>query len=363
MALDFQIANYDFVIEMTEQAHNAQNGSEEGMQQTVRPDGSPCVDRGPSIICVQGSMIGRDDKNGPQGDGVNKDTCFTLNTIDRHAVAVAKTYDGRGDGNGTTVGTIVGDHESRVNDNMNLVVIKTAQTGSNGSNYTDDGIAYTLNGANDQAVISIDRAAFNQGGNALYDPSFQEDVAQTLVAKGPSAVAIDCRNRRTTPMSATLQAKAGGGYGLNYINPIMTYVAQRYGDYKESETSHTLDASHDINTKVLIYQSFIVRRLTPLECTRLQGYPDHWVDIPGASDTAKYTALGNSIALPPWRYVLGRLCNQIGRRATMGSLFDGIGGFPLIWQEINGKGSALWASEINPFCIRVTEARFEEDAK
>ena len=54
---------------------------------TARMDGSPCVDRGPQVIAVQGSMIGRQEKNGPQGSGLS-DVCFTLNTIDRHAVCV-----------------------------------------------------------------------------------------------------------------------------------------------------------------------------------------------------------------------------------------------------------------------------------
>jgi DNA (cytosine-5)-methyltransferase 1 len=53
---------------------------------TARMDGSPCVDRGPQVVAVQGSMIGRSEKNGPQGSGLS-DVCFTLNTVDRHAVA------------------------------------------------------------------------------------------------------------------------------------------------------------------------------------------------------------------------------------------------------------------------------------
>lgn len=111
----------------------------------------------------------------------------------------------------------------------------------------------------------------------------------------------------------------------------------------------------------------IVRRLTPLECERLQGFPDGWTNIGDyidskgkkkhTADTARYRALGNSIALPPWRWVLKRLCNQYDRCVTMGSLFDGIGGFPLIWEEINGKGSCLWASEIEEFPIAVTKIR------
>ena len=114
----------------------------------------------------------------------------------------------------------------------------------------------------------------------------------------------------------------------------------------------------------------IVRRLTPLECERLQGFPDGWTDIGDwvdskgkakkTSDAARYKALGNSIAIPPWKWVMKRLCACYERDATMASLFDGIGGFPLIWEQINGKGSCLWASEIEEFPIAVTKARFGE---
>lgn len=149
---------------------------------------------------------------------------------------------------------------------------------------------------------------------------------------------VDCRNLYENPeLSATLQAKENGGQSLNYINPVRT------GE--------------------------IVRRLTPLECERLQGYPDGWTDIgpwvdskgkahKESSDSARYKALGNSIALPPWTWVLKRLCACYERPATMASLFDGIGGFPLIWERLNGPGSCLWASEIEEFPMAVTKVRF-----
>lgn len=115
---------------------------------------------------------------------------------------------------------------------------------------------------------------------------------------------------------------------------------------------------------------YIVRRLTPMECERLQGFPDLWTDIGDYTDTkgkarkcsdaVRYKALGNSIALPSWRWLLGRLCGNYDRPATMASLFDGIGGFPLIWEEINGKGTAVWASEIEDFPIAVTKERIGE---
>lgn len=112
-----------------------------------------------------------------------------------------------------------------------------------------------------------------------------------------------------------------------------------------------------------------VRRLTPMEYERLQGYPDGWTDIgpwmdgvgklhKESSDSARYKALGNSIALPPWKWVIKRLCACYERNVTMASLFDGIGGFPLIWERLNGQGSCLWASEIEDFSIAVTKYHF-----
>lgn len=167
---------------------------------------------------------------------------------------------------------------------------------------------------NFNAVIALDRASFNQGKNAQYDFEVTENgINSSLVAKGPSAV---CSKEKSE--------------------------CERY----------------------------IVRRLTPLECERLQGFPDNWTDIgewtdskgklhKESSDSARYKALGNSIALPSWFYVLSRL-SEFCEEKTMASLFDGIGGFPLIWETLNGKGTCIWASEIEEFPIAVTKHHFGE---
>lgn len=152
------------------------------------------------------------------------------------------------------------------------------------------------------------------------------------------------------------------------------FSRQRHDEYKEGSLCSTISARDHKSATDLVVDSvdseYVVRRLTPLECERLQGFPDGWTDIGDytdsngkkkkSSDTARYKALGNSIALPPWRWVIKRLCNQYNKSATMGSLFDGIGGFPLIWEEINGKGSCLWASEIEEFPIAVTKRRLSK---
>lgn len=133
----------------------------------------------------------------------------------------------------------------------------------------------------------------------------------------------------------------------------------------------------------------VVRRLIPKECERLQGFPDDWTligeleekdgeieyyytDTQGkrrkVTDSARYKALGNSIAVGYanngsgfWMWVMKRISAQYERNATLGSLFDGIGGFPLAWEHYNGKGSAVWASEIEEFPIAVTKHHFPED--
>ena len=51
----------------------------------------------------------------------------------------------------------------------------------------------------------------------------------------------------------------------------------------------------------------LIRRLTPLECERLQGFPDGWTNIPGASDSARYRALGNSVAIPCVEFIMKSL--------------------------------------------------------
>ena len=113
----------------------------------------------------------------------------------------------------------------------------------------------------------------------------------------------------------------------------------------------------------------VVRRLTPIECERLQGFPDNftnigeWIDTKGklhkeSSDSSRYKALGNSIALPFWKFLARRICAQYEREITMGSLFDGIGGFPLAFEKAGA--TAVWASEIEEFPIAVTKRRFPE---
>ena len=79
------------------------------------------------------------------------------------------------------------------------------------------------------------------------------------------------------------------------------------------------------------------------------------------TDSARYKALGNSIALPFWKWLARRIAAQYERDITMGSLFDGIGGFSYAFKEVGAK--PVWASEIEEFCIAVTKEHFPEEER
>lgn len=153
------------------------------------------------------------------------------------------------------------------------------------------------------------------------------------------------------------------------------FALQRFGVYKESQAASTLkQRDYKDVTDIIVrggWQVNRVRRLTPLETERLQGFPDNWTDIGDwtdsngklhkAADSPRYKAIGNSIALPFWEWMAKRMVQYIPGQATIGSLFDGIGGFPLVFQRAGA--TPVWASEIEEFCIAVTKERFKEDGE
>lgn len=156
-----------------------------------------------------------------------------------------------------------------------------------------------------------------------------------------------------------------------------TFNEQSFSRYKESDKCSTLKAKAGNignGSECLIAEKtirWIVRRLTPVECERLQGYPDDytnigdWTDSKGKkhkyADSPRYKALGNSIALPQWFWLVQKMRPYLKEKPTLGSLFDGLGGFPLVWQRAYGEGTARWASEIEEFPMAVTKRRFGEE--
>ena len=90
------------------------------------------------------------------------------------------------------------------------------------------------------------------------------------------------------------------------------YSRQRVDDFRHNDVASTQSARQYKDATDLICQqaeacAHLIRRLTPLECERLQGFPDGWTVIPNASDSARYKALGNSVAIPCVEFILSRI--------------------------------------------------------
>lgn len=294
-------------------------------------------------FCIQGNTIDRADTAGANGTGVKEDVCYTLNTIDRPAVAFALDcrnmtaneelsatlqakdnggqslnyinpvaepliYDARGNGDGITSPTMTGDHNSRVTDYTAITL----------QGDTVAGVLLARDYKGPGRADSLGRVIAQPVGADLYNGTLTGDKDATLT---------------------TATGQGGANTGPSVIEKIIRWI---------------------------------VRRLTPTECERLQGYPDgwtdlgEWVDSKGKThkdaDTPRYKALGNSIALPQWYYVLSGISDRLPEDATLGSLFDGIGGFPYVWAQLHAgrKELCVWASEIEEFPIAVTKKWFPE---
>ena len=285
-----------------------------------------------TAYAIQGSMIGRADGNGPQGDGINENVSFTLNTIDRHAVCM-----GTGQANAGILEeqspTLTAAHEQPIvthpqiagplcasgaglsrpagqGNELDFCVVSAgfkhkagSQSGSIG--FQEETAPTLLAGQQSAVMKAYVVGAYHSGGMLSDNPKsgfYEADTSRTLDLNGGNpccnqggvavvedadgAAAVDCRNlRETDEVSGTLLAKAAsGGYSLNYQNPVRTGLC--------------------------------VRRLTPTEAERLQGYPDGWTesgaDGRAISDTKRYQMLGNSIAVPCVAYIMQGIRDAVG---------------------------------------------------
>jgi DNA (cytosine-5)-methyltransferase 1 len=184
--------------------------------------------------------------------------------------------------------------------------------------------------------IVVDRAAFNQGENAQY--KFRAEHSETmdsLVARGPHAVLqpipIHDQATRHAGKNGNKTMGKGNGFGVGHPGePMNTLtkgdrhaVAQPVGAFKpgqsakahsigyESEMAPTLEAGSGGNNKPAVHVGMAVRRLTPVECERLQGFGDNYTDIKSKNkptpDGPRYKALGNSMAVPVMAWIGQRI--------------------------------------------------------
>lgn len=375
--------------------------------------------------CISGNTVDR--KTNQNGTGVRESGAFTVNTVDRHAVAYALQnqnlcIDDALPFDTTQITSKVNKSNPqwgdpchplaaaahppaaviRISDEEMPVQPMVLESNQVHATVTQNGICPTL------------PASMGLGGG--YVPMITDHPADRPVVFENHAQ--DARYKEAPTCSPTVVARWGTGGGNTPLVAVPRQVTS-YGigngqahAYASKEKSGTLDTMHDAQAVAIEYSGclnpwdtqarrvygedgtfpalpsresaggnqqavlagqrtrWIVRRLTPTECERLQGYPDGWTDIGEWTDTKgkkhkpadspRYKALGNSIALPQWFWIAQKMKSYMGDGAKLGSLFDGIGGFPLVWETTYGIGTARWASEIEEFPIAVTKKHFPE---
>ena len=182
--------------------------------------------------------------------------------------------------------------------------------------HTGEGVAPTLTGADGGGGRNPAGCVYAMQGYGDYAEAYATNTLRTAldVTTCAPVAAIDCRNfRESKELPGTLQAKGSGGYSHNYVNPILQRTTGTLTPGAHPGSYNGQDAHSDM----LIPQSHTVRRLTPLECERLQGLPDGWTeyghDGKAISDSARYRAIGNGLAEPCARYVLEGIAEAIQR--------------------------------------------------
>ena len=279
------------------------------------------------VYCLAGNIIDRSETAGANGLGVKENQSYTLNTIDRPAVAYS----------------------------INSLASNSMKSANPHSGFNETNVSRTLD-------CSDQNPAKNQGGLVIVQASVF-DARGNGDGKIVPTITGSHESNITDYTAIAVERK--------------TFNEQSFSHYKESDKSSTLKAKAGNignGSECMIAEKtirWIVRRLTPVECERLQGFPDNytnigdWTDSKGKkrkyADSPRYKALGNSIALPQWFWLAQRMCPYLKEKPTLGSLFDGLGGFPLAWQKAYGKGTARWASEIEEFPMAVTKRRFGEE--
>lgn len=330
----------------------------------------------PEILFEQDSLRGDTSESPTEEEDTSKDTRDGIETSKNGSMAFHITQDptsmsvspcltqGNTKSGQATIGVVIpiadkatrcqGGGKSRNNDGS------TNGLGVGGSNSP----SYTLTVMDKHSVVySVDRAAFNQGINAQYDIGIQKDIAQTMVSKGPGAVAYSFQQfggYKESEVSSTINRR-------DYKSPTDLVVAFESGTvsrvgghfYDDGKTS-TLRVRPGDNQQAIVWETnidYIIRRLTPKECGRLQGFPDGWADnlaIDGPteddiaywksvfreqaealgisrkdktenqikkwlsnpeSDSAKYKMWGNGIALPCAEFVMQGIAHELQRRS------------------------------------------------
>ena len=216
---------------------------------TAEHDASPCIDRGQNMLCYALKGNAIDRNTAQNGKPWSDGASYTLDATDRHGVCYAPN-------------------------------------GNHCGNYEEADVSATLQ----------TRYHYGSGGDA-------------------AAVVYDCRENGDGEHVPTLTGDHGNR--VTDYTAVSVHDMRAFGDYGNGETGSTLKArDYKDATDLIVGQygrKYIVRRLTPLECCRLQGFPDWWEDGVEGSDSARYKMWGNGIALPCAADVLGRIARESQR--------------------------------------------------
>jgi DNA (cytosine-5)-methyltransferase 1 len=242
-----------------------------------------CYSAPASIYCIKGAAIGRKPEAGPQHGEVLQDICYTQNCVDQHAVAYPVTHSLRGEGfdvseDGTGRGTP-------------LVPVGVTLHGTDGTakvaSFTE--LSSSLRARIPSGVENSTTTAVMQpvvGFNARQDPDSWADRTGPLDTNGST--------------QAVAMRESGQGY---WMQDDIAGTLRAEGEDRPSRPSH-----------VIQQQAMQVRRLTPVECERLQGFPDGYTEIPWRKkpatecpDGPRYKALGNSMAVPVMAWIGKRI--------------------------------------------------------
>ena len=308
--------------------------------------GSPaCNQGGMAVVCLEGNG----QRESHKGDGYKEsETMYTLNTVEQHGVMLfePRSQDG----------------VPRIYENRVCPTLNTAQGGQRQPCIVDDSISYQET----VGTLSPGAHAGSYNGQDAYNDMLIVDNSQEPITM-------------TTEMTPKIDDN-GIGFSLRSRDykdpPVVTYGLDRasFNQGKNAQFDFSIEKEKigsQLSRGPGAVCASVVRRLTPMECERLQGFPDHWTDIGEwidskgkkhkDADSPRYKALGNSIALPFWGWLAERIVAQYDRKTTMASLFDGIGGFPLVFSRCGCE--PIWASEIEEFPIAVTKLRFPDKEK
>ena len=265
--------NQPFVVEKTYDVRFTSEGTKNARQNVYETNTARTVDTGGippdanqgGIAVVEAYGICSKDSNAMKSDNPNSGF---------YKAETSRTIDGNGGNPSCNQGGIA------------VVAIEGNGTrpSHHGNGYSEEGVGYTLNTTEQHGVAyGIDRATYNMGQNAQYAISIQEEVEPTMVAKGPGAVAHPtyCTSKSSFHTKASEELAD-------------TLVAS---DYKDPPTINDTDDEME----------YIVRRLTPTECARLQGFPDWW-----CSDLASDDPTDEEIA--KWREIFREYDEAMGKK-------------------------------------------------